>query len=474
MPVVRRLACLRSAGPSLTVLKDAPWRDGLETALIYDALSWDYAELHRRALKRAAWLRAQRVEPGQVVLVADAPGVELVLMQHALARIGAALLPYRAGLASAELLSLAAMTGAEWHWRPESRALIPTGCRLSNPHDAASSIALLIKTSGSSGTPKVAMLTSSNLLASATHANAHLGLTVGDIWLACLRLSHIGGISIGYRCALAGATLLLHDGFDAQTVQRDLQRWPVTHLSLVPPMLARLLDLDLRPPPSLRVLLVGGQSLSRTLAQRALDAGWPLYLTYGMTETASHLATTKRLVGEVPAPGRVGRPLPNVEIDAGSNESAPAPLRLRGAVVMAGYANPQRIAGQGLDDGWFTTADLACMSEDGQLKVIGRADDILVIGGNNVSRLRVEAVLQRVAGITDLLVVALPDPIWGHRLVAVYTGTIAQAELERICREQLAGAECPRAVLHWPRLPVLDSGKYDRTRITAIANRLCR
>lgn len=404
----------------------------------------------------------------------DAPGSDLILMVHALARIDAALLPYRAGLASDERQALAAMTGAEWEWHPESGQLTPTGLGADKPDCSDPSIRLLIKTSGSSGAPKVAMLTADNLMVSATSAKAQLGLTRGDIWLACLRLSHVGGVSIAYRCALAGATLLLHDGFDAQAVMQDLHRRPVTHLSLVPPMLARLLDLDPTPPPWLRVLLVGGQALSRLLAQRALDAGWPLYLTYGMTETASHLATTARLSGEAPEPGLVGRPLPGMEIDRRGSESAPARLRLRGPVVMAGYANPQRIPGQGLDNGWFEAADLGCLTDDGQLKLLGRADDILVIGGNNVSRVRVEGILQQEAGVEDLVVVGLPDPVWGHRLVAVYSGKIDEASLEDWCQTRLTGPERPRGWLRLPRLPVLDSGKYDRLWIAALAGRLNR
>ena len=135
------------------------------------------------------------------------------------------------------------------------------------------------------------MLRNDTLWASARAVNTRLELRAGDLWLACLRLSHIGGISIAYRTALAGATLLLHDGFNAAAVNADLRRLPVTHISLVPPMLARLLELDPTPPPSLRVVLVGGQALSAALAQRALAAGSPLVRTYGMTETASQIAT---------------------------------------------------------------------------------------------------------------------------------------------------------------------------------------
>lgn len=448
---------------------DAPWRSGPGIAFLRGADAWDNLELSTRLARRVDTLRAQGLGANQAVLAPDSPGMDLLLMQLALARIGAALFPYRTGTAETEWRTLAGMTGAEWRWQPDSERLLPTGCGTARSIDAADSVALLIKTSGSSGLPKVAMLTADNLLASALAVNARLGLAPGDLWLTCLRLSHVGGISIGYRCALAGATLLLHEGFAAPAVMADLRARPVTHLSLVPPMLARLLDLDPTPPPHLRVLLVGGQATSRSLVQRALDAGWPLHLTYGMTETATQIATTGRLTGTAPESGLVGRLLPGIQVAAPDCASPPARLRIRGAMVMAGYANPRRDPGQGLEDGWFETADLACLADDGQLKVLGRADDLRVIGGNNVSLARVEAVLHEAAGVGEVVVVGLDDDIWGHRLVALYRGEIDESSLERWCGERLLGPERPREFRRLERLPLLPSGKYDRLQLESIA-----
>jgi O-succinylbenzoic acid--CoA ligase len=403
--------------------------------------------------------------------------IEPVAMTSALMRIGAALLPYRTGLDPSELLDLAAATGAEWRWSPESATLVATG--LTNgvataspspgPGALGSELALLVKTSGSSGDPKVVMLTRNNLLASAAAVNRRLGFGSGDVWLCCLRLSHIGGLAIIHRWTLAGATLILHEGFDAQTVAEDLQRFAVTHVSLVPPMLGRLLDTRSAPPPSLRVVLVGGQALSPVLAERALRAGWPLFLTYGMTETTSQIATSAHALECVPARGRVGPLLPGVEIDRCDGLGGPSRLRVRGPMLMAGYANPGRLRGQGLDEGWFQTSDLGGIDEEGELCVVGRADDVLVIGGNNISLTRVDGLLRSAPGVSDLAVVALDDTIWGHRLVVVYSGDLDEQAFERWCDGALAGAERPRAFKRVAGLPLLDSGKYDRIAIRAFA-----
>ncbi len=451
----------------------APWTLGSGTALIAAGAPgrpWTYDQLAERAAALGRRLRAQGLAPGQLVAVPDRPEVELVLMQHALAQIGAALLPLR-GAANAPpgTPPLLAATGADWAWQFDLNGggqLRPLG---SAPADAAwpSPLALVVATSGSSGAPRAVMLTQANLLAAATLSNRHLSLQAGDTWLCCLPLGHVGGLSITYRCALAGATLLIHPGFDAGLVAADLDRRAVTHCSLVPPMLARLLASGLPPPPSLRVVLVGGQALSQPMARQAIELGWPLYVTYGMTETASQLATSDRLTA-TPPPGEIGRPLAGLELDCPWCQDGPGRLRVRGAVVMAGYANPRREPGLGLVDGWFTTSDLACRRPDGRLRILGRADEVLVTGGVNVHPGEVEAVLAGAPGVREVAVVGVPDPVWGQRLAAVYTGTATPADLDAWCRSNLAGPERPRTFLLQRELPVLTSGKLDRLGLRAL------
>jgi len=184
--------------------------------------------------------------------------------------------------------------------------------------------------------------------------------------------------------------VLLHEGFDAAAVWRDLAAHRVTHISLVPAMLACLLDLAKAPPPaSLRHALIGGAALSRPLFERAAAAGWPLCPTYGMSECAAQAAT---LVGAAPGAwheGLVGTPLPGFECAVGADGR----IRLRGPQLMRGYLNPQLRPGLGLEQGWFVTSDLGRIDARGRLTVIGRADDMFVTGGVNVHPLEVESCL---------------------------------------------------------------------------------
>jgi o-succinylbenzoate---CoA ligase len=443
-------------------------RPGSHGAIVAGHRYWNPEVVEHRAGELASVLQRQGLKPAQVLLCPDTPALDLVLMRLAVLRVGAALLPYRAGLDQVDVDALSAATGAEWHWRHASAELSDTGIRSASPltHPGP---ALLVKTSGSSGGTKVVMLTAENLRASAVAVNRRLAFGAGDVWLCCLRLSHIGGLAIIERWAQAGATLILHDRFDADAVGTALRMHAVTHVSLVPPMLSRLLETGAGPPPSLRVALVGGQALSRELAERAIAAGWPLHLTYGMTETASQIATSARALDRAAEDGRVGPLLPGVEIDRPVSAAGTSRLRVRGPMVMAGYANPLRIPGRGLDDGWLETSDLGTLGDDGELRILGRADDVLVIGGKNVSLARVEALLRRLPGVSDLMLVGLDDPVWGHRLVAVYRGALDEQALDRLCARVLAGAERPRIFRRVTELPLLDSGKYDRLAVRALA-----
>ncbi len=273
----------------------------------------------------------------------------------------------------------------------------------------AASAELIISTSGSEGEAKAVLLSANNLDAAATASNQRLPLGPGDIWLNCLPLFHIGGCSILWRCAKAGATVLLHDGFVTEAVARTLHASPVTHISLVPAMLARLLDQGCAPPASLRCALIGGAALSPTLFERARAAGWPLFVTYGMSETAAQIATfdaTQHTWQE----GLVGHPLSGVELAIGEDGR----IGVRGPQVMAGYLD-----GPVLEDGWFSTGDLGQLQPDGQLQIIGRADDMLVSGGKKVHPLTVESCLAACPGVLDVAVTGSPHPEWGDEIVAL-------------------------------------------------------
>ena len=320
---------------------------------------------------------------------------------------------------------------------------------------------LIISTSGSEGKPRAVMLGNVQLDAAATASNKCLQLKPGDLWLNCLPLYHIGGQAILWRCARAAAGILLQNSFNVEAVANDLDRYPVTHISLVPAMLAQLLEQRVAPPTSLRVTLIGGAALAQPLYEKAIAASWPLYPSYGMSETAAQLASFS--LGDGPwHEGLVGTPMPGHEI----RMNTAGRIAVRGPQVMLGY-----LTGDGVDaEGWFTTGDLGSIDATGRLTVTGRADDMLISGGRNVHPLEVESCLGACPGVSDVAVTGLPDPVWGDLIVALIVGTAEQNTLLAHARKHLPAAALPRKMVFLERLPRNATGKLERAVLRRIAS----
>ncbi len=339
---------------------------------------------------------------------------------------------------------------------------------------------LLIATSGSSGQPKVVCLGNAQLDHAADAANQRLDLRAGDCWLHCLPLYHIGGQAILWRCARAAASLRLHEGFSLTALADDLARRTITHLSLVPTMLARLIDAGVPPPASLRVALIGGAALSQALHDRARTAGWPLVPSYGMSESAAMIAAWQASDGPWRA-GQVGRLLPGNQ----ANLSPDGRIRLAGQQMMLGYLDcaaddnegkdsrdgdyrgtGDTRYGQGYDsDGRYTTGDHGEIAADGQLTVIGRADDVLISGGVNVQPQQVESCLAALPGVRDVAVGGRADAEWGERVVALVVGEVSLQQIRDHVARLLPPAAWPRECHRLTQLPRNATGKLDRPAI---------
>ncbi|MCU0766241.1 MAG: AMP-binding protein [Gammaproteobacteria bacterium] len=435
-----------------------------------------FAALLRRARGLAAALARAGVATGDAIGVCGLPALETALLLQAAARLGCAVVPVdprRPGQ----------WRTAVWLESGVGRAFSNAGELADLGGDASvtddgiratpEGVHLIVATSSSGGEPRGAMIAGRNLAASVHACRERLGLQAHDRWLVCLPLHHLGGLAILYRCVQAGACAVLHDGFDARRVWQDLAAHRVTHVSLVPAMLARLLDAAAGgpPPPTLRRVVLGGAELSPELLERARAAGWPICPAYSCTETCSQIAAA--LPEEQSPPGCVGRPLDTFDVQVVDAHGHPTwdvgRIKVSGEAVMAGYASPDRRPGLGLEDGWFTTGDLGRLDSGGRLWVTGRADDILVTGGENVHPRQVEEVLRVCPEVGEVAVTGRPDPVWGATLVAVYTGSIGEERLRAWCREHLHGAMRPRAFVRVDELPRLGHGKVDRQRLRGLA-----
>ncbi len=316
-----------------------------------------------------------------------------------------------------------------------------------------------VPTSGSSGAPRVVILTHGNVAAAVAASGARLGNTSADRWLLALPLFHVGGLSILWRSAAAAGAVILHDRFDAELVAAALRTGEITIASLVPTMLSRVLDVDRGPFGRVRAVLVGGALAAPSLIDRGLAAGLPVLATYGMTEACSQVATV--------APGdeaaslvSVGHPLDGVTVAIDpADESGIGEILVDGPNVSPGYAfEPPRV-------GPHRTGDLGQLRDDGRLVVIGRTDDLIVTGGENVAPATVEAALAAHPGVRHVVVHGVPDGEWGEIVVAVVVVTVegvTAADLADFAKTQLAPAQRPRRWRFVADLPLLPNGKFDR------------
>jgi O-succinylbenzoic acid--CoA ligase len=326
---------------------------------------------------------------------------------------------------------------------------------------AAGEVVARVLSSGTSGVRKPVDLTRHNFEASAAGSAAALGTDDADVWLACLPMDHVGGLSILTRAAIHGTAALIHPRFDVEAVADALAGTEVgvSAVSLVPTQLSRLLDAgaDFS---RLRFALVGGASLSPTLLDRALDAGVPIALTYGLTEACSQVTTLPP--EEVPAKrGSSGRALAGVTLRIGEGGR----IEIKGPAVAPAAAD---------EDGWLRTGDIGTIDAEDYLWVEGRADDLIVTGGENVRPEPVEERLCEHPAIVDAAVVGMPDPEWGQAVVAFVelAGDAPAEDLIEHCREALAPASVPKRVEIVEALPRTASGKLQRARIRAAAQGL--
>ena len=318
---------------------------------------------------------------------------------------------------------------------PPARASVLASARVDEPVEADD--ALVVATSGTDGAPKAVVLTHTAVTASAEATSARLAIDpTADRWLACLPLSHVGGLSVVTRALRTGTPLTVHDGFDAEAVAAAAEAG-CTRTSLVPTALARI-DAT-----RWRTVLVGGQAPP---AHRPAN----VIATYGMTETGSGIAYD-------------GVPLDGVEVRVDEGE-----LLLRGPMLLRSYrdgTDPRRA------DGWFPTGDLGSYV-DGIVHVDGRRGDLVITGGENVWPVAVERVLAQHPGVGEVAVVGRTDPEWGQRVVAVVVPSDpgappSLADLRAHAKAHLPAYAAPTRLELVATLPRTASGKVRRADLSA-------
>jgi O-succinylbenzoic acid--CoA ligase len=328
--------------------------------------------------------------------------------------------------------------------RPAPETLLRDGEQRAEPADVPQERpATIIFTSGSSGAPKAALHTFGNHYHSALGSNTNIALRPGDRWLHSLPLYHVGGLSILFRCMLAGATVALPQ--PGTSLGESIAGLGATHVSLVSTQLSWLLREDAYLV-GLEAVLMGGGPVPPSLVDEALARGLPLHTSYGLTEMASQVTTTLpgASIEELRTAGRV---LPNREVSI----SKSGEILVRGETLFAGYVEGEE-PDRPLDaEGWFHTRDLGEIDESGYLRVGGRMDNLFISGGENIQPEEIEEALCRLDGIDEAVVVPVLDEEFGARPVAfVRAAGRMPEELARKLEPLLPRFKIPISFHPWP------------------------
>ncbi|MBL8095898.1 MAG: o-succinylbenzoate--CoA ligase [Anaerolineales bacterium] len=477
------------AQPAHWLAEQARQRPDAPAVITRDA-TLTYAALEARVAVWAAELAGRGVMPGEPVAAWLPLTIESVVIVHAVARAGAVLVPLNTRLTTDEIAWQIRHVGARFviiagepaPVLPDGVAVVKAGARsdfspASSLLPLPSSLQAIVFTSGTSGRPRGALLSFANHFWSAMASALRIGTLPGDRWLCPLPLYHVGGLAIVWRSCLYGTALVLATSSRVEDLAQDLRDQAATLVSLVPTQLQRLLDHDAEALHGVRLVLLGGAAATPELMARAQAAGVRVAPTYGLTETASQIAT-QRPEDALRKPGSVGKALPWSRIRVLAEDGTEAPIGTPGEIVIAGptvfrgYWRDSAATAAALRDDALHTGDIGYVDAEGDLWVLQRRTDLIVSGGENVYPAEVEAVLAAHPAVSMACVVGLPDPEWGQRVAAAVVvragATLTETELIDFARSSLAGYKQPRRVRFLEALPMTASGKVLRRAVAEL------
>jgi long-chain acyl-CoA synthetase len=322
-------------------------------------------------------------------------------------------------------------------------------------------VAVLLFTSGTAGAPKAAMLTHGNLTANLRQVLDHPGLRLSatDVSLGALPFFHVFGLNVVLGVGLsAGATIVLLDRFDPARAARLISEHGITIVAGVPTMYSAWLalgddEVDADSFSGVRLAVSGAAALSEEVADGFGERfGIVVHQGYGLTE-ASPIVTSTAVGTGTPRPGSIGPPLPGVEVRLVDVDGAdallgdPGELLVRGPNVFPGYWHDDEATARALAGGWLHTGDVAVVEESGDLHLVDRAKDLVIVSGFNVYPVEVEDVLREHPSVADAAVVGEPNPRTGEAVVAYVVpapgGEIDEGALAAHAAHALARYKCP-------------------------------
>ena len=456
-------------------------------ALIDDDGILTYREIDQRTDRLAGELRARGVGVGSPVGLLARNGRGFVEASIAVSKAGGDLLFLNTGSAGGQIAqvldreqAVAVVHDAEFTEllaeasvgravvTTEELAGLATTSQLGPPVKTGHQTRLVILTSGTTGAPRGAAR-SSGSIDDVVAMLSRIPLHAGETTVIASPVFHAWGLGHLTLAMLLGSTVVLTRKFDATRILELVEEHSATALIVVPVMLDMLVKAAGPETGSLKVIASSGSALPGDLATRTLETFGPvLYNLYGSTEVAyAAVATPEELAKD---PRTAGRPPLGVTLRVVDEHGIacapgiPGRVYVGSGLAFGGYtdgSDKHRL------DGLVATGDLGIVGEDGLLTVLGRDDDMVVIGGENVYPNQVEDALLGHPGVVDVAVTSAPDAVYGTRLIAHVVGEAAEDELKELVRRKVARFAVPREIRFVGELPRNATGKVLKKELTA-------
>jgi len=362
--------------------------------------------------------------------------------------------------------------------------------------------ATILFTSGTTATPKAVLHSYANHYYSAKGANLNMSLSQEDRWLLTLPLYHVGGLAIIFRILLAGSTLVIAPPkMNREDAIRDFS---VTHISVVYTQLYRLLSTEsgMNALSKLKAILLGGSAIPGAIIKKARDLNLPIYTTYGSTEMAAQVTTTRKndSLKKLQTSGRL---LKYRQLRVDKNHE----ILVKGRTLFKGYLVPlqptsvkkndqlqrgtsapnlkQKVIVGALEGsrlslpftkyGWFPTGDLGELDPEGYLTVFGRKDNMFISGGENIHPEEIESLLPYIDGIQEALIVPVRNKEFGHRPVALIKADsrvqLSHKKIGQYLQRRLPRFKIPDTFYLWPEQIEAPSWKIDRKSLSDFIER---